>query len=57
MPVREITVEVYAPTEAELDAIECAASSAYSRLALRASVVTPAVRHVKATRLCPLPHA
>ncbi len=33
MPVREITVEVYAPTEAELDAIESAASSAVSPLA------------------------
>jgi hypothetical protein len=32
MPVREITVEVYAPTEAELDAIACAAASAVSPL-------------------------
>jgi hypothetical protein len=32
MPVREITVEVDAPTEPELDAIACAASSAVSPL-------------------------
>ena len=32
MPVRETTVKLYAPTEAELDAIESAASSAVSPL-------------------------